>query len=210
MGDLLKDFFKRVAPIFIWLFINFVCRSSRIKKIKLNKLNENVIYAFWHGRIFLLSYAYRFLNIHLIASPSEDGSLLASTLKKFGYKFARGSSSKKGISATVKLAKNVTKGFSAGIAVDGPRGPYHEIKPGVVFIAKKTGKPIVPLTSSAKRKKILNSWDKFLLPLPFNKCVVIEGPPIYVGDDDEVSSKINELKSRLDEITDMANKLCLK
>ena len=66
---------------------------------------------------------------------------------------------------------------------DGPRGPRYQVQPGLVLVAKRTGAPILPMTFGAQWKRVLTSWDAFLLPLPFSRIVVVYGEPIYVPAD---------------------------
>jgi lysophospholipid acyltransferase (LPLAT)-like uncharacterized protein len=63
---------------------------------------------------------------------------------------------------------------------DGPRGPRFKAQPGVIALAQKTGFPIIPVAYSARKIKIFNSWDRFILPFPFTPCRVVYGDPVYV------------------------------
>ncbi len=73
-------------------------------------------------------------------------------------------------------------GDRVGFTPDGPRGPLREIQPGVLYLAQKTGRPIVPVAYGAKRRWIFKGgrWDEFIVPKPFNRIVMIYGDPIHV------------------------------
>jgi lysophospholipid acyltransferase (LPLAT)-like uncharacterized protein len=99
----------------------------------------------------------------------------------------------------------VKRGFDVGITVDGPRGPAYQVKPGPTEIARLSGAAIIPLTASAKRRKIFSSWDGFELPVPFTSVTVRYGNPVLVpagADERTLEEKRLQLESTLQEITD--------
>ncbi len=197
-----------------WLFIQFVGKTSRIKTInyeivkRIKENGKNVIYSFWHGRQFLLVYTHRLQGITIMTSLSRDGALQTGILSKFGYFCIRGSSSRGWLSATRKIAEKIETGRDAAFAVDGPQGPVYEVKPGAIYLAQLTGSVIVPLSSSARYKKIIpHSWDEYLLPFPFNRVVVIYGNPIEVKKGDRWKDKISQLEKEINSITQEADRL---
>ena len=104
----------------------------------------------------------------------------------------RGSGAHGATRALIDMARNVERGNDATVAIDGPRGPVHVAKAGIVLIAKTTGCPIVPLGVGMSRAKQFASWDRFRLPLPFSRAVVAAGDPIQVPPD--ASSELIEQK----------------
>jgi lysophospholipid acyltransferase (LPLAT)-like uncharacterized protein len=161
---------------------------------------KNFIYAFWHGRQFLLFHSHRKTGIVIPASESRDGDIQAGILKRFGFDVVRGSSKRKGERALLGLVDGLRKGKNIALAVDGPRGPLYEVKQGVTYLAGKLGKPIVPVITSARRYWILEKiWDKYLLPRPFTTGVVIYGEPITVDGiiEGELEAKRKELEAAL-------------
>lgn len=138
-------------------------------------------YAFWHGRLLLLVPSFGSWRVTIMTDLSWAGELLARILIRFGYRVVRGSSRRGGFQGIIQMKKVVEKGVGGALAVDGPRGPYRRTKPGILFLAAKLGYPIVPLTFSADRYWILEStWDKFMIPKPFSRCIVAMGRPIPV------------------------------
>jgi lysophospholipid acyltransferase (LPLAT)-like uncharacterized protein len=179
---------------------------------RLKAEGNNVIYAFWHGKQFLLYYNYRHARIVIPASESRDGEIQAGILKNFGFHVVRGSSKRKGAQALLGMADGLRKGKDVAIAVDGPRGPIYEVKQGITYLAGKLNKPIVPVSTSAKRLWILERiWDKYLLPWPFTKGVIVYGEPIIVHGTgaEELESKRGELQSALHRLTREADE-CVK
>jgi lysophospholipid acyltransferase (LPLAT)-like uncharacterized protein len=170
---------------------------------------KNHIYALWHGRQFLLLYNHKKTGVILPSSESRDGEIQARILKRFGYGVVRGSSKRKGDRALLGLVDGLRKGKTIALAVDGPRGPLYEVKQGVTYLAGKLNKPIIPVSTGAKRFWVLEKiWDKYLLPVPFTKGVVIYGDPIFVRGTsvEELESSSRELASALNRLTDQADK----
>ena len=93
---------------------------------------------------------------------------------------------------------------------DGPRGPRYYFQPGAVFIAAKTGIPVVPSAGSANRAYYFKSWDSFQLPLPFSRAVFCTGEPYYVSggsDPENIEFHRAELEKRLIELTREADEI---
>ncbi|MGI8821662.1 MAG: lysophospholipid acyltransferase family protein [Chthoniobacterales bacterium] len=137
--------------------------------------------ALWHNRLLLLPYAIRrFLPQRRgagLISASRDGDLLADLVQRFGFEVVRGSSSRKGAAAMLRLAEVMATGRDAVITPDGPRGPAYELGAGIVFLAQKSGASVLPINMEYSGCWRLKSWDRFILPHPFARVRVIFGPP---------------------------------
>lgn len=207
---------KQFIPFISWLIINIIGKTSVVKiidheKVKdLKEKKESFIYAFWHNRLLYLVYSHRRQNIYVMTSQSKDGEYISRTIHKFGFKTVRGSSTRGGNRAFVEMLGKLKRNMVVAITPDGPRGPANKVQPGVIYLSQKSGRPIVPLTYSVKRKKHLPSWDKFLVPFPFNKGVVITGAPMYIGAYDDFAKKTCELEKAINKITQEADKLVEK
>ena len=197
-----------------WVLISIWSRAIRTERVgreipeRLRAEGKNFIFAFWHGRQFLLFLSHRGSGVVIPSSESRDGEIQAGILERFGFGVVRGSSKRKGERALLGLVDSLRKGKDIGLAVDGPRGPLHEVKEGVVYLAGKLGKPIVPVSTSAKRFWIMEkAWDKYLLPKVFSRGVIVYGNPIYVHgiQRDELESKRRELKEALDGVMKRAD-----
>jgi hypothetical protein len=139
-----------------------------------------VILAIWHGRLFITPFFFRNRGIMPMISPSEDGEILVRLASGWGYKFLRGSGSHSMLRAWATLKEELAQGGEVVIVPDGPKGPGREMKPGALKLSQVTGAPIVPFSFSARRRKILGSWDGFLLPRPFQRLVAVYGEPFTV------------------------------
>ena len=145
---------------------------------------QNYIASLWHNRLLIFPFVLRrFLpDRHgaALISASRDGELLADAIKRFGYDVVRGSSSRLGASAILQLSQTLASGRDVVITPDGPRGPAYELGPGIVFLAQKSGAPVVPVNIEYSSCWRLKSWDRFILPRPFAKVHVIIGSPHHV------------------------------
>jgi lysophospholipid acyltransferase (LPLAT)-like uncharacterized protein len=204
----------RILSFVGWTLLSLWCRTLRITYVNkeipdgLKAGGRNIIFAFWHGRQFLLFHTHRDLGAVIPASESKDGEIQAGILTRFGFEVVRGSSKRKGAQALLGLVDGLRRGRHIALAVDGPRGPLYEVKQGVTYLAGKLGKPIVPVITSAKRFWLLDrTWDKYLLPVPFTRAIVMYGEPITVNgtSDDVLESKREELQTALNRLMDEAD-----
>lgn len=136
--------------------------------------------AIWHNRLLLWAYVIRnCLRVShgsALISASRDGELIADLVQRFGFDVVRGSSSRKGTSALMQLSEILARGEYVAMIPDGPRGPAYELASGVVFLAQKSGAPVLPMNLEFSRCWRLRSWDRFILPVPFSEVRVILGP----------------------------------
>jgi lysophospholipid acyltransferase (LPLAT)-like uncharacterized protein len=142
---------------------------------------KSPIFAFWHERLFSLANMWRRENIHYLSSESRDGEISAKANDFLGFTVVRGSASHSGLKAMRQLIKHSSAGFDIALTPDGPRGPRRVAKDGIVYLGMKTGLPIIPITSAASSKWVLKSWDRFQVPKPFSRVLIVLGPPIYLN-----------------------------
>jgi lysophospholipid acyltransferase (LPLAT)-like uncharacterized protein len=161
---------------------------------------DHFILAFWHRHLLLMPYAYRGRRISVLVSQSTDGELIARTVARLGIDSTRGSSSRGGVSGMKTLLRKAAAGWDIAFTPDGPRGPAREVQPGVILAAAATGLPIQPVAVAATRAKRLNSWDRFLIPLPFSTVHFVYGEPLVVERRGDMVEAAAELKRRLDAV----------
>jgi lysophospholipid acyltransferase (LPLAT)-like uncharacterized protein len=146
-------------------------------QVRTRPKSQPLIGALWHNRLLLIPYvAARFLANRdgaALISASRDGSLIADVVERFGFLPVRGSSSRRGSAALLELADVVAAGRDPLITPDGPRGPVYEVSAGIVFLAQKTGAPIMPINFEYSSYWRVKSWDRFILPKPFSKVRVV-------------------------------------
>jgi len=139
-------------------------------------VNQPVIFAMWHNRIFAMPYAKPWLGKHrevcVLTSASKDGAILETAVRLFGLTAVRGSSSRRGAAALVALRRKLKSDVTVTITPDGPKGPCYKVQPGVVKLAQASGAPIVVVSVNFSRCWRLKSWDRFCVPKPFSKVMV--------------------------------------
>ena len=141
---------------------------------------RTMILAIFHGSQLIPLYLMRNRGITVMASLSSDGDFTTTVLESLGYRAARGSSSRGGARALLEMVKVLRGGTDVAFTVDGPRGPRHVCKPGIVLLAQKSGSPIVPLGIAYARARFLKIWDRFTIPLPFTPAFFQVGRPFTV------------------------------
>lgn len=171
-----------------------------------------VLYCFWHNRLALCTALYtRYVRprnptsgIAGMVSASRDGAFLTAIFEGFNVEPVRGSSSRRGPQALLELTTWAERGYDLAITPDGPRGPCYTIQPGVMSLAQLTGLPILPCSYHLNWKLRAGSWDRFQIPLPFARCDVIFGKPIFLprgASDEERAVLRNQLQQTLCEIS---------
>ena len=172
---------------------------------------ETAIVCFWHGRLLMMPKAQRpGAKFAMLISGHRDGRFIARTVARFGIRAITGSSSRGGAGAARECVNALTSGTIVCIAPDGPRGPRMRATLGAIEIARIAGKPIVPVAYSTTRRRVLGSWDRFLLALPFGRGVYVVGDPIYPpAADDRASAEAmrRRLEDALNAVTAEADRL---
>ena len=148
--------------------------------------NQPVIFAIWHNRLLMLPRVFdpcfpTRQSFGLI-SASRDGDLVSILIERSGYGTIRGSSSRKGVSALRQLVDTLAGGSNVLFTPDGPRGPVYEASQGIVFLAQKTGAPVVPIHMEYSSCWRLKSWDRFIVPRPFARLRAIFGLPLRIAE----------------------------
>jgi hypothetical protein len=181
---------RRVGDFLLWLLAPALLRalawSWRVERHGVEHLaaveSGGFLAAMWHGRMLPPLPLHRGRGIGVLVSPSDDGSLVAKLLERFGYRVIRGSSNKRGARALRDMRNRLESGGSVVITPDGPRGPRHSMNTGLAWLARETGLPILTVAVASDRAWRLRSWDRFLIPKPRARVAVRYGAPVRVPD----------------------------
>jgi lysophospholipid acyltransferase (LPLAT)-like uncharacterized protein len=149
----------------------------------------------WHGMTMMLA---GFLLNHydpgrlVIIMPDDwRGATLAVWAAKFGAQALRlnlkGDPTMATARQLTRLVRLVKKGDDCYITPDGPDGPAYVIKPGVAFIAQKTGATLLPLGAYTRRGYRLNRWDQYVVPYPYGRIAIVIGPPVTIPAEDALT-----------------------
>jgi lysophospholipid acyltransferase (LPLAT)-like uncharacterized protein len=166
-----------------------------------------LVYAMWHECVITVVAQWRDHPIQGLASQSFDGALIARSLRHLGYPEAsRGSSSRGGAGALRSHVQALKEGRHVVVTVDGPRGPAYQAKPGVLSMARDSGRPVVAVACACDARWRLKSWDRTLLPPPFARVAFALSEPLDLGALEPGQGMV-ELQKALSEAQGKADKI---
>ncbi|MBV8519744.1 MAG: lysophospholipid acyltransferase family protein [Acidobacteria bacterium] len=136
------------------LFIRTLRATLRIRHIDAQNLEHQPQYilAFWHAHLLLMLHSRYRKPISVMISQSKDGEYIARVFDWYGVDAVRGSSTRGGTAALRELLREARAGKNIVFTPDGPKGPARVAKDGVVYAARATGLPIVPVAFAAQKK----------------------------------------------------------
>lgn len=167
---------------------------------------------FWHGRLLMMPCSWDYRNpIHMLISAHRDGQLISRTVGYFGIRTIAGSTRRGGTGALRAMLGALNRGECVAITPDGPRGPRMRVSVGVVNLARLAAVPVVPVTFGATSRRVMKSWDRFVVALPFCRGVIIWGEPVSIARDateDEVERARQDVEDELNRISAEADRMC--
>ena len=202
-------------------YVLTVYKTSKVnlknrKKIEnLLERNESFIYSFWHDQLLMCPLTWQSnSSIKVLISKHRDGDIIAQLISNLGFEAIRGSThktnkikNKGGLLSARKMIKSLKNGISIGISPDGPKGPRHKVSEGILSISRLSKSVILPVGIGFKKKWVLNTWDKFIIPKPFNEITVVWGDPISAITNEKNNHQFKtKLESKMNNLTAQANK----
>ncbi|HKM71144.1 MAG TPA: lysophospholipid acyltransferase family protein [Stellaceae bacterium] len=183
-----SDLLRRIACWVTHCYIRFVYLTNHWsveggeRPRGLTREGRSFIVAFWHGRLLMMPLAWhRMTSFHMLISAHRDGRIIAGAMTYFGIETIAGSTSRGGSSALRAMLNRLKEGGCVGITPDGPRGPAMTVSVGIINIARLARVPILPLVYATSRRRVLATWDRFHLALPFGRGVYLWGEPIEIA-----------------------------
>jgi lysophospholipid acyltransferase (LPLAT)-like uncharacterized protein len=199
-------------------YIRLVHRTSRFTTeaaevpLAFWRAREPFILAFWHGRLLMAPMAWPSdAAMNMLISGHNDGRIIADAIRHFGLGTIVGSKSKGGSGALRAIVRALNDGQNVGFTPDGPRGPRMRVSAGVIAAARLGRAPIIPLSYATSRRRILGSWDRFHLALPFSRGLFLWGEPILVPADADAAEQERLrllLEDRMNALTAEADRRC--
>lgn len=183
--------------------LNRMVRYQRVREEQFRELRRKrnpVILCFWHNQIFSGAWLFRRQGIVVMTSRHLDGEYIARVIQCLGFGTARGSSSRGGVSALREMARGLRQGTDVAFTVDGPRGPCYQAKPGPIQLARLTGAPILPFHVEVEDRWEFRSWDRFRIPKPLSRGVLLFGELITVADDQPIEPAHTALQQQLNRL----------
>ena len=206
----------RLIGFLAWLTTRTLYLTLRLKEVHSEAYHqaveggEGAILVIWHGRSLIAANHYRKRGFWALISLSRDGEIQNDFFRRCGFQTIRGSTGRGGVKAALQLARKIKEGGILAFTPDGPRGPTHKVQQGTIFLAQRSGRPIIPFGISANPRKLLPTWDSYMVPLPFARAAVVTGDAVYVPADAseeeqariarELESALNDVERRADEM----------
>lgn len=186
---LLRVVRRRLAHGLVWLLAAPVvwvwAKSWRVTRVHGQRFQEAIetgsVLWLWHGDLAALLPLHSHNGVQVLVSPSGDGAVVATVLKRFGYRVTWGSSHRAASRALKELVHLLFQGQSVAITPDGPRGPRHSVNLGPAWLAREAGVPLLGIVVAADRAKRARSWDRLLLPSWRARLVVSYVGPFSVA-----------------------------
>lgn len=202
---------QKLLALLIAFYLRFVYATTKWEYIlpqgfDLHEWKDKAaIWILWHNRLAILPFIMMGMDKkEAVSSTHADGMINSYLQKNMGFGIIGGSSNENAFSAAKGVIRSLKQGNKVCITPDGPKGPRHKINGNITDLALIAKAPIVPVSVAVSKFKQFNSWDKFILPLPFGKAVVTIGKVIYVESKDETSSKKQLCEEELNAISERA------
>lgn len=196
----MKKWWRSVRPVVLsrlayWL-VRILGATFRIKVLNFEPIDAipgGKVLCGWHGRSMIASILFRKKGFWVIISHSNDGNIQTHVFENLGFNVIRGSTGRGGERALIESIRELRKGATMAITPDGPRGPSQVVQGGIMAMAKKSGAVLVPCGVSAKPRALAKSWDRYMIPMPFAKCILNFGAPMSVPAD-ATAEEVEEIR----------------
>jgi len=213
---------KTIQAALAWLgglYLLFALRTTRwvldgAEHLAPAATGRATVAAFWHERLALMPMLWLTLRRmdptqrgHVLVSQHRDGRLIGTVMRRFGVDVVLGSSRRGGAAGVRAALPLLARGEHLVITPDGPRGPRRQAAPGVAQIAALAEVPVLPCAAQTSRRRVLRSWDRMVVPLPFGRGVMVCLPPIKVPRDGW-DAALPAIAAALTEAADRADALC--
>jgi lysophospholipid acyltransferase (LPLAT)-like uncharacterized protein len=169
-----------------------------------------VIGVSWHGQANL-AYAY---TPHpedwaVLISNHPDGRMAAALARSFGFNTIDGSGASErqkhgtgGVAAYRAMMRGLKDGQSLSLTADVPPVEGRVISPGIIAIARRSGRPVFALATSSSRRKVLERvWDRMQINYPFSRVRYVTEGPLWMTDKAKSDAEYEaELRAMLDRV----------
>ena len=173
---------------------------------------ERLLFAFWHGKHVSLFPLVEGFDACILTSRSFRGQVIAGLCRRFGYHCVildhhRGNELQELLDELLQTHRCLA------VAVDGPLGPYHVARFGLVRLASRLRLTVLPLSITAERKFVMHKrWDKMVFPLPFSRVLLGVGQPFKIPAEvqpDELKTWADKIQKGIENTDQMIEKLLL-
>jgi lysophospholipid acyltransferase (LPLAT)-like uncharacterized protein len=187
---------QKLLARLLGIYLAFALRTTRwriegMEHVIPHAAGAPAVVAFWHERLPMMPMLWVLARrlpegrlsrarAHVLVSRHRDGQFIGAVVSRFALDVVLGSSSRGGAASMRNLLALLADGDHVAITPDGPRGPRRTAAPGVAQLAALSGAPVLPCAARTTRCRVLPSWDRMVVPLPFGRGVVVCCPAIAV------------------------------
>ena len=214
---------QKLLANLLGLYLGFALRTTRwrlegAEHVVPHAAGAPVVVAFWHERLPMMPMLWLLARrlpegrasrarAHVLVSRHRDGQFIGAVISRFKLDVVLGSSSRGGTASVRNLLALLADGDHVAITPDGPRGPRRDAAPGVAQLAALSGAPVLPCAARTTRCRVLPTWDRMVVPLPFGRGVVVCCPTIAVPRRGW-EAFVPRIAGALNEAADRADRLC--
>lgn len=206
-----RDIRPRLFSGLAYAIVRAIGATLRIRtrdEEKFESVEGGKILCGWHGRSLVASAKYRGRGFWVIVSLSRDGEIQNHVFRRLGFSTIRGSTGRGGERALVESIRALKKGAVMPITPDGPRGPSGVVQGGILAMARKSGCALIPVGISARPRILTQSWDRYMIPLPFAKAMMCFGDATRIppeATDEEIEAIRRKLEADMHRLQDDAD-----
>ena len=169
-----------------------------------------VILVLWHEFSLMapVHWPVKYGQLSSLRDTSPIGMVSGAVQARFGLDPMAMSAKMSNRATSREILRRVQQGKSIGLTGDGPLGPVHVVKDAALDWARATGCPVFVYAYAVKRHKLLKTWDRMVLPLPFTR-----GTSVYLRWQSDVPRRADgaaidllrtDLKTTLDAVSTAA------
>lgn len=205
----------------LYLMAQIVRLTARYRLVGMEHLDaldaagKPAIWTTWHGGTMMVAgyffrrFAGRESSMLLIVPDDWRGDTLAEWARISGTQAYAVSMQENSLVAArrfLKLVKEVKRGMSVYINPDGPDGPSQVPKPGISFLAARSGADVLPVGVYTKTRYRLRRWDRYSLPFPFSRITMAFSEPIRILPDEDLETAGNKIAGGINRAMEKAVK----
>src|SRR5262245_11115458 len=176
-------------------YIRYVERTSWQTKemgetIEAHYHHHPCILGMWHGQFMMLPIIKpSYLPADVMLARHRDAGVMAEALKHFDMTLIRGAGAasrhkdRGGAHAYMAAVQALRDGRSVAMTADVPGGEARRAGLGIVMVARRSGRPIIPVAIATRRYLALNTWSRMTINLPYSGLGFAVGPVIEVPRD---------------------------
>lgn len=163
-------------------YIRFVQRTSwqtpeMTESFEAHYHHHPCIIAMWHGQFMLLPLLKPpYIPVDVMVARHRDAAFLGEALKHFDMQLIQGAGAggrkkakdRGGSHAFMAAVQALRDGRTVAMTADIPGGVARKAGLGIVMVARRSGRPILPVAIATSRYLSLNTWSRMTINMPYS------------------------------------------